>query len=412
MDNTRTIMEWQSINPSLNISVQNDFLVVGNRLIPLNGLKLEEIYNGSFKDNIANMSADELAEVVRLNAIQNKAKEENLSAEEQMDTIKENSASIQNIGMVTVKGKEYVYFTDEKGNNHVLYKYAPTDILRVYNELLSETRDLRNITEKDLFARLESRMQNLELHDSKNVKSLGTDKISERTMNNFDTLEKGRSGSRTRVEGNVEHDLYVVDGGLTTLDVGEKGELHKVTNATSSFDSEVAMTTTTSAVENTPDIPEQEVEEPIEEYITALISEEKYYRLINSPEELSGENKTEIAHFNSYIGDLFLYEEILNIQLKEILSRYLVEINKIAELQEITEINKNQTSALNKYAELSSKKPEATNRMAKEEVMKLVLRKPEQYDRAGYIKNLFIGLVTTISILFLGIIAAILVINK
>ena len=111
-----------------------------------------------------------------------------------------------------------------------------------------------------------------------------------------------------------------------------------------------------------------------EEKIVNLISEERFYELVKSSQELNEEDKKNVDYFYSYIGDLITYEDYLLPELTGMLNRFRYFIYHLQYDDQPMGLTKNEQAAVEKAQELEEKNLENINQYSQEKVEEKVKR--------------------------------------
>lgn len=133
-----------------------------------------------------------------------------------------------------------------------------------------------------------------------------------------------------------------------------------------------------------------------EEDVIKLIAYEEFIRLINLEFELTEEQKNQVNLWYQTIGDIYIYEAYLSEEILMYLNNYRKQMENFEILKTQGMINQNQTSALEKYYELTDPqvKNEKLANMSEERKIdiarKLVLKTSAESSKAGKVSLLAI----------------------
>lgn len=388
-------------NPQLSeLNINGNLLSYNNEEIDISNFDFYELINTEtyFFGQLENLNSEDIFKIIRLHAVtinrELNEKKQNVkkqtSNEMQLDAIKEINPLLKNVTISYKKNEygndeEYINIVDEKGNNHLLYNYAKTDIIQIYKDLLNRTGN-PNITLEELYSECLRKLKEVHLTDTYDI--LNSSKTSEEFATKVQKFEHDHTQDKHYSLGNEEHDILISnDHTVTSFTTNEYGDMvqqdHKAGNLTEETEKNKVVDEKTEDILN--------ISEKEEEIKIKLISEEKFYQLIDSDFDLSKEDLEQIELFNSYLGELMIYRDYLLPKLSEILARFENKIVEV-ELADYDILTKNQMKELEKYYELRQKKDlvQLENKeKSKEEVMRLEYKMPVRYD-GGHINYIAI----------------------
>ena len=302
---------------------------------------------------------------------------------------------------------EYINIVDSNGESHLFENDRNVNIFNIYEELKLRSAG-RDITPDELIYEIDRRLYQIRMQKAGSI--MDSSNTSEDFSNKIKRVNEPYKNDRTTdVFGNEEHDVAIVSDlddptnhKVVTFDKNEFGDLvlesHEQnvvgTDTTLSRDGKVENSTSEAGMEGT--LTEGEVFKKDKIEVAALlISTQEFYDLLNSPEELTEEQRKSVDLYYGYFGDLILYEDYLLPELKQILEdyrRYVYELQfgEVPEGQE-RKINSKQQEAVDKSYELEQKaaevqQEELTDEKVKEGVKKLELMRPvNDYGNTGSI---------------------------
>jgi|GEM_PF-6197192 len=282
------------------------------------------------------------------------------------------------------------------GTPHIFYQNTPTDVARVYSELLKTKGS--EFTLSELEGALARKMETVDMVDSQEVKN-SYKPYKEEFKSNLNLLES-QNQTQKFVQGNDKHELYV-DGEDQVINFyrNEFGDLIKESHGKHS-----------AADEKIDNDKQSKKEKPEVTLAIVRIDTQHYYDLLDLGEG-SPKEKLQMSDFETFISELILYEEYLLPTLQKILTNYILKMEDIAVyMDDPGAVNSFQISAYNKFQEFIAKKDSyEKSKNPNQKVMVLEQQKPEDtQQRAGYMNSmLLVGLTSLVGF----VIAAVMVIS-
>mgnify|MGYP003294878788 CR=1 FL=1 len=280
-----------------------------------------------------------------------------------IEIIKQENPLMKNISIATrrINGSlvEYINIVDSNGESHLFENDRNVNIFNIYEELKLRSAG-RDITPDELIYEIDRRLYQIRMQKAGSI--MDSSNTSEDFSNKIKRVNEPYKNDRTTdVFGNEEHDVAIVSDlddptnhKVVTFDKNEFGDLvlesHEQnvvgTDTTLSRDGKVENSTSEAGMEGT--LTEGEVFKKDKIEVAALlISTQEFYDLLNSPEELTEEQRKSVDLYYGYFGDLILYEDYLLPELKQILEEIRPDIDfekedklNIAFLPEKTELIK------------------------------------------------------------------------
>ncbi len=384
----------------------NDLVYNGEKIdiskFNINDLLSEET---NFATSLSVLSSEDIFKIVRLHALfleskMTKTVDDNAT---KVEIIKKDNPLMKNISIISRvrdgSKEEYINIVDSSGEDHLFINDRNLNIFDIYDALRIKYSG-RDVTPDELIYEINRRLYDVRMDNVSDI--LDSSEVSEdfeNKMNRVNTPYK--SDVTTSVYGNESHDIAIVrdlnqddNHRVVTFDENEFGDLvlqsHEQnvvgTDTVMAQDSSTEVTGTDMGTDKTIDS-ENEVFEKTEEKVEAiLISTKEFYELLNSPEELTEEQRKSVDLFYAYLGDLVLYEDYLLPGLREILNQfrlyvYELQYGDVPDEQE-RHINSKQQEAIDKSAEMELKaanvdSKELTDGKVQESVKKLELIKPK-----------------------------------
>ena len=324
------------------IVIGGNQLKLGDSTYEIKELNLEEYFKNNMFINVSldKITSQELFSILKTEDVS--LQQQKMASKNELEVIQEVNPLIKNIGYITKKDefgidRNYVHYVDEQGVDHVLYQYAPGDVLRTYQELLSTQG--ATITEKDLFDALNRKMKNVGLDALENLQN-----PSESFSSALKSLDQGAGAARVR--GNEEHQMAVVDNDVYMYQKDDQGNLIRTKYSLNQEGESFTQEQTQDAI--------VEKEQTDEEVI--FISEEKFYELIMVEKSLSEEEQKQVDLFYGFLSDVMLYQDYLSEESKGFWRRYESFIIQIQLKSNEQSLSSKEEEILNKYNELCEKK--------------------------------------------------------
>ena len=375
-----------------NKSNLQGIIMVGSRLkIGQNSYEIQELnFEEYFRNNMfINASLDKLTPLELFSILKTEdiaLQQQKVAGKNELEVIQETNPLIKNIGYITKKdefgiNRNYVHYVDEQGMDHVLYQYAPGDVLRVYQELLATQG--ATITEKDLFHALNRKMKNVGLDSLENLQN-----PSETFSSALESLN--RDAGSSRVKGNEEHQMAVVDNEVYMYQKDNHGNLIRTKHALNQEEESFSQEQTQDAVVE---------EEPQHDEEVIFISEEKFYQLIMFEGTLTEEEQKQVDLFYGFLSDVMMYQDYLSEESKMFLERYKTFIMQFQLQSNEQPLSSKEEEILNKYLELCEKKKTEELSQEKANVLQRKLVNPKT-------TGSFLGSAIVLCAILLGIVLA------
>lgn len=359
----------------------NNLVYQGNE-IDISNFNINDLLSteSSFASSLSVLSPEDIFKIIRLHALKIESDTKTTTKSEtakKIETIKEENPLMQNISIVTRarngRTEEFIMIVDSTGQDHLFKNDRDVDLFAIY-ESLKRTTSNSNITPDELITAINRRLHQVSLTDYRDMRN--NSKTTEEFMQKMERVNHPyRDDSTHRVYGNEEQDIAVITAPSTkehqvvTFDHNKFGDLvvENHNQNVSGTDTSLMKDNTTASLSFTSEInnkTEVEIKSNTEEQIVArLLPSSEFYRLINSPNELTERETRDVGLFYAYIGDLMIYEDYLLSDLQAMLNEFRGFIYDLEFGERETELNAKQAAAINKTYELAEKK---NNRISSE----------------------------------------------
>ncbi len=359
--------------------IENDQLIIGDIRVNLKDMDLKEILNANVLNNIDNLTEDDIKELfsIGIKSKESALLEENNNAEKFNDNPKIKNFKVIKKYREDGSYLEYPYFIDENNNIHILFNYAGTNILNVYQTLFLKNGG--KVDGKELYQELERKMKNVELLPD----YVEDEKLRETTKLESNIVNKTNNDERVYL--NSEHGIYRVGENIYTFDADN----HGLNKNTANNENEEQLATYNDEFNQ-----ESMYIENDKEKEANIINEEEYYMLIKYATK---EEMPEIGLFEGFIEDVMKYEEYISPKIKAVLDRYNSYMMSLENKENGTTY---ELEALKRYKEMLERKDVLKSELNKDNVMIRTRKLEEQYDNSGF---------TLIYLILIGIIIIIII---
>ena len=391
------------------LRLEGNLLGYGSETVDISNFNVNDLLteDNAFASSLGSLSAEDVFRIIRLHAELLKSKDKT-PKESKQEIIKKENPLLKNISIVSKTteygSQEFINIVDSKGNDHLFENDRNVDILYLCE--LIRVRKGSDVTPEELVAIMHDKLPEVMLEKAETLEGKPT--TTEDFANKMHSLNEPYKDEKTmRVYGNQEHDVaLVVDS--SNLSNHEIVTFRK--NQFGDFEAErhkqnVSGTDTT--VTNGEEVNEFNTEENVEqsfnmdpiikddkdiEIRAVLITSEEFYRLLNSPLDLTQEERKNVDLYYGYLGDLVMYEDYLVPELKALLNKFRAYVYDLQYGEAELEVNAKQQEAINKATEFEEKKMgvEQQRDMDKvqEEVRRLKYVYPDQNARAGFVATM------------------------
>lgn len=372
----------------------------GNKLtyngegVDISNFNINDLLSGNqnFFASLSVLSAEDIFKIIRLHALKMDSTLQNVQAQsnkEKMEILKVEDPLLKNISIISKNNNgyqsEYINLVDSSGRDHLFYNDRDVDLFDVY-ETLKNNNPGRDITPDELVSEMMRKLPEVKLNNAAYL--MGSSAISEDFNNKLKLIsEPYENDKNIKILGNEEHDMAIIvdlsnpsKHNVITFGKNEFGDLIFETHKPNvegynnkNSNGETADTQGNASVDEEK-IDGEVLERLEEEKIVNLISEERFYELVKSSQELNEEDKKNVDYFYSYIGDLITYEEYLLPELTGMLNRFRYFIYHLQYDDQPMGLTRNEQAAVEKAQELEEKNLENINQYSQEKVEEKVKR--------------------------------------
>ena len=416
---------WEQYPNNFNgLFIDANMLVFENEHVDISEFNINDLLTGDsmFASSLSILRPIDIFKIIKVHALGlssdltlQEQKQERSSAQK-LEEIKRENPLMKNIMIVTkdngVSVSEYFNIVDSNGIDHIFFNDRKTDIFNIY-AILQATHPETDVTPDELITAINRKLYEIRMASSD---ELGKDNESEDYQNKINILANEHKDNKSiRVKGNEEHGINLVTDTndldahqVITYDQNRYGDVVALKH-NQNVDSTITSAKESNDIQNENTVNKNTNEEIIvndnkkEEIVGKLIPLAKFYDLLNSGKQYTEEDRKNVNMYYSFFGDLIIYEDFLLPELRNVLYEFRNYVLKLQINEDEVTLNSNQVEACDKLNELEQKKAmihtDDPNK-AKDNVMKLVKRLPEDYfDENGDV-NKAAGNVSTMQLIW------------
>ena len=359
-----TILEILSTYGLLGkIQIQGTKLIYQGNVLDLKNLNINYFLeqNPNFIRDLPNMTPEAVFNIIKIHATYANGEKE--QKEKKAKEYIETTPILKPFSIVKRTDNErvehsYIHYVDNNGVNHIIAGLSYEDLLLAYKELIMSDSMVK--TDKEVFEILKTKGQEIKLEDINEAKQRVD--VSESHINNLQKLDSDNNKAMEmsiNIVGNEDHNIYINNGHVVTIDQERNGTavLEKHDTTTGPEDSVV-------------------IQDKIE-----LISFSEYVKIIMNKETLSGEEKDKVDNYEAFLFDVITYKDYLTPELQEIYQKWMDLYQKLYYTPVMTPVIE---ETLKNYASMQERSNNVEITNAREEVMKLSRKNPDQ-NRTGYV---------------------------
>ncbi len=398
------------------MGLEGDYLTYAGQKVDISKFNINDLLTeeNAFASNLGSLTPEDVFKIIRLHAVMLESKKMTDSKINKTEIIQKENPLLKNISIVSRVNEhgseELINIVDSKGNDHVFENDRNVDILYLCEYIRS--RKGSDVTPEELVAVMHDKLPEVMMEKAERL--IEKPSTTEDFANKLRAVNEPYKNEKTvRVYGNQEHDVaLVVDSSnlakheIVTFRKNEYGDFETQRHLQNVSGTDTSITTEAGGSEQTEVSTEEEVKQDVQfegfirdekeiEIRAVLISSDEFYRLLNSPLDLSEEERKNVDLYYGYLGDLVLYEDYLVPELKDILNRYRAYVYDI-QFNENDEFvpNEKQQEAVRKAEEFEEKKQKLENERSldkvEEEVKKLTLKNPDTTStaQAGFVATM------------------------
>lgn len=407
------------------ITLDGNMLKYNNDEVDISGFNLNDLLsdNNNFAASLNTLSPNDVFKIIRLHAILlgnttsiTRNKEDNES-QKRMNIIKQENQLMRNISIVNKNDegikREYINIVASDGKDHLFPNDRNVNIFDIY-ELLKIQNGGKDVTPDELIAAIYRKLYDVKLSTAESL--IDKSSTSEDFANKLEKINEPYKESKSvRVVGNEEHDIAVISDmddpsnhRVVTFDQNKFGDLvvnehaqNVVGTDTISQKGNDSGSSTTSGVDETIESQNEVFEKDEEEVKAILITTQEFYRLLNSSEMLTEEQRDSINLYYGYLGDLIIYEDYLVPELRKMLNDFRNYVYELEYGDVHVPLNDKQREAISKLEEMGKTEELSHDNLQPEQIDSSIkrLQKIKPADNYNTQNNDNAGMISTIQVL-------------
>lgn len=376
--NTLAVLYEQSPTSFDGITLEENMLKYNGEEVDISGFNINDLLtdNNNFAASLGSLSPEDVFKIIRLHATllgntntvtKGKEKDEDES-QKKIETIKQENPLMRNISIVKKNDqgikREYINIVDSTGKDHLFPNDRNVNVFDIYDLLKLQHGD--NVTPDQLIEAVYRKLYDVRLNTAENL--MDKDSTSEEFANKLERVnEPYKHDKSTDVVASEEHDIAIIadkdDPGnhrVVTFDQNEFGDLlvnqHDQnvvgTDTISRTTTETSLVGSESGVDETVDSNNEVFEKDDEKIEALLIQTQEFYDLLNSPEQLTEEQRNSVNLYYGYLGDLIIYEDYLVPELRKMLLDFRAYVYELQYGDVHVPLNEKQREAITKLEEM------------------------------------------------------------
>ena len=376
--NTLAVLYEQSPTSFDGITLEENMLKYNGEEVDISEFNINDLLtdNNNFAASLGSLSPEDVFKIIRLHATllgntntvtKGKEKDEDES-QKKIETIKQENPLMRNISIVKKNDqgikREYINIVDSTGKDHLFPNDRNVNVFDIYDLLKLQHGD--NVTPDQLIEAVYRKLYDVRLNTAENL--MDKESTSEEFANKLERVnEPYKHDKNTGVVASEEHDIAIIadkdDPGnhrVVTFDQNEFGDLlvnqHDQnvvgTDTISRTTTETSLVGSESGVDETVDSNNEVFEKDEEQIEALLIQTQEFYDLLNSPEQLTEEQRNSVNLYYGYLGDLIIYEDYLVPELRKMLLDFRAYVYELQYGDVHVPLNEKQREAITKLEEM------------------------------------------------------------
>lgn len=376
--NTLAVLYKQSPSSFDGITLEGSMLKYNGEEVNISGFNINDLLadNNNFAASLESLSPEDVFKIIRLHAtlLGNnntvaKGKEQTEDeSQKKIETIKQENPLMRNISIVHKNDegikREYINIVDSTGKDHLFPNDRNVNVFDIYDLLKLQYGD--NVTPDQLIEAVYRKLYDVRLNTAENL--MDKESTSEEFANKLERVnEPYKNDKSTDVVASEEHDIAIIadkdDPGnhrVVTFDQNEFGDLlvnqHDQnvvgTDTISRTATDTSLVGSESGIDETVDSNNEVFEKDEEKIEALLIQTQEFYDLLNSPEQLTEEQRNSVNLYYGYLGDLIIYEDYLVPELRKMLLDFRAYVYELQYGDVHVPLNEKQREAITKLEEM------------------------------------------------------------
>ena len=376
--NTLAVLYEQSPTSFDGITLEGNMLKYNGEEVDISEFNINDLLtdNNNFAASLGSLSPEDVFKIIRLHATLlgntntvTKGKEQTEDeSQKKIETIKQENPLMRNISIVKKNDqgikREYINIVDSTGKDHLFPNDRNVNVFDIYDLLKLQYGE--TVTPDQLIEAVYRKLYDVRLNTAENL--MDKESTSEEFANKLERVnEPYKHDKNTGVVASEEHDIAIIadkdDPGnhrVVTFDQNEFGDLlvnqHDQnvvgTDTISRTTTETSLVDSEAGVDETVDSNNEVFEKDEEKIEALLIQTQEFYDLLNSPEQLTEEQRNSVNLYYGYLGDLIIYEDYLVPELRKMLLDFRAYVYELQYGDVHVPLNEKQREAITKLEEM------------------------------------------------------------
>jgi hypothetical protein len=376
--NTLAVLYEQSPQSFEGITLDQNLLKYNGEEVDISSFNINDLLadNNNFASSLGNLAPEDVFKIIRLHATllsgssitRGPAKDGEDESQKKIETIKQENPLMRNISIVKKNDqgikREYINIVDSTGKDHLFPNDRNVNVFDIYDLLKLQYGD--SVTPDQLIEAVYRKLYDVRLNTAENL--MDKESTSEEFSNKLERVnDPYRHDKNVDVVASEEHDIAIIadknDPGnhrVVTFDQNEFGDLvvnqHEQnvvgTDTISRTTTDSSVVGSTSGVDETVENENQVFEKDEENIEALLIKTKEFYDLLNSPEQLTEEQRNSVNLYYGYLGDLIIYEDYLVPELRKMLNDFRAYVFELQYGDVHVPLNEKQREAIDKLEEM------------------------------------------------------------
>ncbi len=378
--NTLATLYEQSPLSFEGITLDGNMLKYNGEEVDISEFNINDLLadNNNFAASLGSLSSEDVFKIIRLhatllgnnNSVTRGPKKDEDESKKRIEIIKQENPLMRNISVVHKNDRgikrEYINIVASDGKDHLFPNDRNVNVFDMY-ELLKLQNGGRDVTPDELIAAIYRKLYDVKLGVAEDI--MEKDNTSEDFANKLERVNEPYKDSKTvNVVGSEEHDIAIISDmtdptnhRVVTFDQNEFGDLvvnqhgQNVvgTDTISRTNTDSTVVGATQGVDETVESNNEIFEKDEEEIEALLIQTQEFYDLLNSPEQLTEEQRRSVDLYYAYLGDLLMYEDYLVPELRKMLQDFRAYVYELEYGDVHVPINDKQREAIAKLEEMN-----------------------------------------------------------
>lgn len=375
--NTLAVLYEQSPQSFDGITLDGKMLKYKDEEVDISNFNINDLLtdNNNFAASLGSLSPEDVFKIIRLHATllnsntitRGPAKDEDES-NKKIEIIKQENPLMRNISIVKKNDqgikREYINIVDSTGKDHLFPNDRNVNVFDIYDLLKLQYGD--DVTPDQLIDAVYRKLYDVRLDTAENLMDKET--TSEEFANKLERVnEPYKHDKTTDVVASEEHDIAIISDKtdptnhrVVTFDQNEFGDLvvnqHDQnvvgTDTISRTSTDTSINGSVAGVDETIDSNNEVFKKDEEEVKALLLMTQEFYDLLNSPEQLTDEQRNSVNLYYGYLGDLIIYEDYLVPELRKMLHDFKAYVFELQYGDVHVPLNEKQREAITKLEEM------------------------------------------------------------